>query len=119
MDVKKIGDTITEFDGKARIEIGPLRKQAVASKELLSDEVTAAHYKVGGRDALGKPIELGKPMDYIDWKSQERAYTVYELAPVTTTVDGKDKTVTRWLPRGSYPTEAEAMSQAIAIATAA
>ena len=34
-----------------RVESGPARKTAIATKELLDDKVTAEHYKVGALDA--------------------------------------------------------------------
>ena len=83
-----------------RIDAGPVRRKAIATEELLSDLVTAGHYRAprpataeeikseaimtkdGKRywiDALCKPIELGEEFTYVDWKSPERAYTVYAL----------------------------------------
>jgi len=56
----KISETIV-------IESGPAKKKAIATEELLSDAVTAGHYKVGGRDAMNKPIVLGEEMTYLDW----------------------------------------------------
>lgn len=44
MKIAKISDTITEVDDIVRIEPGHVRKQAIATAELLSDEVTARHY---------------------------------------------------------------------------
>ena len=35
MDIKKVSDTITEVDSKVRIEIGHVRRRAVATAELL------------------------------------------------------------------------------------
>ena len=94
MDIKITfnGDIISLGD-KVRIERGHCRRNAVATKELLSNDVTAAHYFAGmrkvseggktvekvGIDALGKPIVLGEPMDYIDWKSPERAWYLYQM----------------------------------------
>lgn len=54
--------------GVVAIEQGPARFKVTASKENLSDEVTAKHYKVGALDALGKEIVLDKEMTIIDWK---------------------------------------------------
>jgi hypothetical protein len=64
------------------IESGPAKKKAIATEELLSDAVTAGHYKAGMRkitkpdgsvvekpyvDAMNKPIVLGEEMTYLDW----------------------------------------------------
>ena len=59
---------LIDISDTVRIEDGPPRKTARATKELLSDAVTAAHYKEGGIDAEGKKITLGQTMSYIDWK---------------------------------------------------
>jgi hypothetical protein len=123
MDIRKIG-AITEIDGKVRIEAGPIRRQAVATAELLADATTAAHYKVGGRDALGKPIKLGAPMDYIDWRSSERAFYVYTRLDLkagdTDPVTKKKSAVefTRWMLAGDRPTEHEALSLGTQLAAA-
>ena len=75
---------------KARIERGPRKITAKATKELLSDDVTASHYfagerdtpagavgignkkpeKIVGLDANGKQIKIGEDMTYIDWKNR-------------------------------------------------
>jgi hypothetical protein len=123
MDIIKRGD-LTEIDGKVRIEPGPVRRQAIATAELLADTVTAAHYKVGGRDALGKPIKLGAPMDYIDWRSGERAFYVYtrldlkagDVDPVSKKKSAVE--FTRWMLAGDRPTEHEALSLGTQLAAA-
>jgi hypothetical protein len=114
MDIKKVSDTITEVDSKVRIEIGHVRRRAVATAELLSDAVTANHYAIGKRDAGGKPIELGQPFDYIDWKSAERAYYVYRLEAVNSP-SGKARAVSRWALQGVYPDYETALSQSITL----
>jgi hypothetical protein len=88
----KIGITI-------RVENGPARKTAVATEELLDDAVTASHYKVGEKDAMGKPIVLGAPMTYLDYKG-EWVWYVYQLRPDDTHVDGE-----RWIPAGIETTK--------------
>jgi hypothetical protein len=120
MDIKYIGDNIIEIDGKVRIEVGPARFKAIATKELLDDKVTAAHYQVGLPDALGKPIELGKEFTYIDWKGLSApVHYIYALEAVDETDDkGKKSTINRWMPKGSKPSEAEALSAAVTMAAA-
>lgn len=119
--VRKPGGII-EIEGRVRIEAGPVRRNAVATAELLSDEVTASHYQVGKPDAFGKPIKLGEKMDYIDWKAPERVFYVYELAEVARgAVDpltGEPAAVglTRWMPKGDRPSEAEALTLATDLA---
>lgn len=97
-------DFITNADGtlisigdKVRIESGPVRKREVATEVLLSNDVTAGHYHAPVKDeqgnvikeaidALGKPIELGKDFDYIDWLAPERAWYVYRLDKIVSVV---------------------------------
>jgi hypothetical protein len=70
----EIGTTI-------RVENGPARKTAIATEELLDDKVTASHYKVGLKDAMGKPIAIGEPMTYLDYKG-ELVWYVYQLEEI-------------------------------------
>ena len=83
--------------------------------------MTAAHYKVGAPDARNKPIVLGEPMDYIDWKSDARTWCVYALStkPVTMT-DGPKKgqtlTVPVWALDGSFDERDAALSRALELA---
>lgn len=113
MDIKRISDTLTEIDGRVRVERGPTRRREVATKALLG-EATASHYhlprKVGGElvhaiDALGKPIEEGKPFDFIDWKGERSTFYVYL----------KDAGGI-WQPKGIHDAEDAAMSQAVNLA---
>lgn len=62
-EMHEIGTTI-------RVEDGPARRTAVATKELLDDAVTANHYQVGEKDAMGKVIALGEPMTYLDYRGE-------------------------------------------------
>lgn len=103
MDIKRKSPTLTEIDGRIRVESGPVRRTAEATEEVLA--TLPDHYAVGKPDALGKTIALGEPMDFIDWLAPERAFYVYEL------VDG------RWQPRGAYATEDAALSAAATLAT--
>lgn len=70
--------TLVQVSDRVRVERGPAKKKAKASDKLLSDEVTAKHYKPGKPDAEGKPIEPGKEMAYLDWKG-EHVWKVYKL----------------------------------------
>lgn len=124
MNIVKVGDTITEIDGKVRIEPGPVRRRAIATKALLADEITASHYKVGARDALRKPIKLGEMMDYIDWKSPERVFYVYQRLDLkvgdTDPITGKPTAValSRWMLKGDRPDEHAALSLATELVAA-
>jgi hypothetical protein len=115
VDIKKDNGVIT-IDEVWRIEAGPARKTAAATAELLADDVTASHYKAGGKDALGKAIELGKPMTYIDWRSQERVFYVYRLVTIkkggTDPATGQKSAVDhgRFMPAGTAPDEMAAIS---------
>lgn len=133
MKIERKTDDMIELEGGVRIERHPVRRSAVATKELLSDTATASHYYAGkrkvkvnavpqdkvGRDAKGKPIELGKAFDYIDWKSPDRNWTVYALEEVEETdKDGETVVVPRYLPKGTHDAEDKALSQAVDIAAA-
>jgi len=107
--MRRINEDLIEISDTVRIERGHVRKQAVATKELLDSKVTAAHYHVGGRDAAGKKIQLGEPMDYIDWLKTDRVWYVYKLIVVEEEVDGKLLTVSRFMPQQSFADEAEAV----------
>lgn len=130
---------LIEISDTIRIEDAPPRKQAVATKELLDNAVTAKHYQ-GPRkatkeeiddpnvmtkgterffpDSFGKPIELGKPMDYIDWKCapEARVWNVYQLQTFDEKdKDGKPVKVDRFMPAGTFPTMEEANAFAITL----
>jgi hypothetical protein len=117
MQFKKLSPTLTEIDGAVRVESGPVRKHAIATTDLLSDAVTAAHYKVGGRDALGKPIKIGEPMDYIDWLSSDRAWYVYQNVGTRSVAMkvGDPKQVIDWELKGSFDNEPDALTAATAL----
>lgn len=88
-----------------RVEDGPARVAAIATAGLLDDKITAGHYKVGARDALGKPIVLGKKMTYLD-RSGPRRWYVYRM-------DGKTG---RYMPVGHHHTEDAALAAARTLA---
>jgi hypothetical protein len=131
--------TLLQISDRVRIESHPRRFTKKATEQLLADNVTAAHYKACRpateqeiasptietrdgqrifRDALGAPIEIGKPMAYIDWLAPEDAhvYTVYRLEPVLADeANPAAGTVDRYLPHGTFDTlqEAEAAAEAL------
>lgn len=70
-----------EFGPHLRLENGPKRKRAIATKELLSNEVTASHYTLGAFDARGKRIKLGEEMEYLDYLG-DIEWILYEWRPV-------------------------------------
>lgn len=74
-------DRVTQVSETVRIEAGPPIKRSTATKNTLSNDVTASHYVKGGRDAFGKTIEIGKQFHYVDWKCGEEDYvfTLYQL----------------------------------------
>lgn len=123
MDIKRISETLTEIDGKIRIERGPARRREVATAELLG-EATASHYHlprtekvddpetgkkvqvtIFAKDALGKDIVEGQPFDFIDWKGEYNTFYVYL----------KDEEGL-WQPQGAHDAEDAAMSQAVTLA---
>lgn len=94
------------FGKTVRVEPGPALKTAKATAELLSDEVTAAHYAVGARDAKGEVIELGQPMAYLDWKG-ERVFYLYQLRDDDSAAEGQ-----RWFEVDTFATEEAAHAAA-------
>ena len=102
-----------ELTDTVRVESHPPRKRATATEALLSDTVTARHYKEGAADAKGNPIKLGEPMDFIDWYDRNHDWTVYQKK-ITTEIDkdGKKVKVARFLPVSTHDTEAAALSAA-------
>ena len=84
--------------------------------------MTASHYFAGTRkemfggkevdkvgiDALGKPIKLGEPMDYIDWKNPEKVFYVYRREEVT--VGKKKAKAERFVLKGNRPDYEAALS---------
>lgn len=69
---------LIQVSDTVRVESGPRRKKAKATEALLRDDVTAPHYQVDKKDALGKPIKIGEDMNYLDWLGTPVWY-VYEL----------------------------------------
>ena len=51
-----INGHLCSFEEKVRIEKGPQLVTLECNKENLSDAVTMPHYRIGGRDALGRVI---------------------------------------------------------------
>lgn len=127
--ILSIGDTI-------RIEPGPARIEAIATAELLG-EATADHYypprpatpeeiespavdtkdgQVFAKDALGKDIEIGQPMTYLDWMAFKNGNPVYYLYRLEDTTPEERETTTAekiWREINAYPTEEEAISAAL------
>ncbi len=130
---------LIEISKRVLIEDAPPRKQAVATEELLDDAMTASHYKAPRKatkeeigdptiltkgdlrlfpDSMGKPIELGKPMDYIDWRCAEadRVWNVYELKEFAEKdKDDKPIKVQRFVCAATFPTMEEANAFAITL----
>jgi hypothetical protein len=122
---------LIEIGSTIRVENGPARKTAVATKELLDDKVTAGHYREGAFDALGKRIKLGQPMTYLDYRG-EWVWYIYQLGEVGVNAKGEillpdsphiiknyepeDKvpvrTEERWLPVGIETTKERALTAA-------
>lgn len=106
MSVVRLNDTLIEIDGRARVERGPAPRTSIATKEILSDEVTAAHYQLGKRDANGVPIVEGQEFAWLDWLGQSVWY-VYVLEG-----DGEQA---RWVEQGYHASEDAALTAATAI----
>lgn len=118
-EITSSGD-ITNIGDKIRIEPCPKRVTEIATEELLSDTLTAAHYQVGGTDASGRPIVLGEPMTYLCWGGADAApiivQNVYQMTPIPEEelIDGG--ATERFVCVGSYDTRDEAISAGTAIA---
>lgn len=93
-----------EIGSTIRVENGPARKTAVATRELLDDRMTATHYQEGAVDAMGKRIVLGEPMTYLDYRG-EWVWYVYQLKDDETAPEGK-----RWMPAGVEKTQEAALT---------
>lgn len=164
MEIVRLNATLIEIDGRVRAEQGPRLIETVATLEILSDEVTASHYKQTATpemvaaaerdvdpqpyppgfaknacDKFGRPIVIGQPFAYLDWKAPKEAWPwhVYEFCteewtgPNTVVLDESGRPKRRaddptkfetaigpaWRRRGCHDTEAEAMVAAGALAT--
>lgn len=106
MNPIKQQEPIIEISPMIRVERGPARKTAMATEALLDDAVTASHYHVGTRDAMGKEIVLGEPMTYLDYLG-EWVWYIYQLKDDETAPDGK-----RWMPAGVETTKERALTAA-------
>jgi len=95
-----------EIGSTIRVENGPARKTATATKELLDNRVTAEHYQVGAFDAMGKRIVLGESMIYLDYYG-EWVWYIYQLKDDATAPEGK-----RWMPAGIETTKERALTAA-------
>lgn len=101
--------TFEQVGERHRVERGPRVLEAVATPELLDNEVTASHYQVGRFDAVGKRIKLGEKMTYADWKNREAyVWKIYELQ----TVETKDGPVEKYIKIEEADTKEDAMRQA-------
>ena len=119
MDIVRLGKNLTEIDKCIRVESGPPRKKGIATDKLLDNLVTASHYQVGNFDAYGKVIEHGKEMDYVDWKTEEVVFNVYELKEeIHLDKDDEEVVVERFMPDSVHPDYEAALTAAIALAEA-
>lgn len=110
-------DSRIVFDDKVVIEYGPVYKTAVATEELLANDVTASHYCVGSPDSLGKAIVLGEPMTYIDWLG-EHAWFIFKRAIMPDDLAyarGLERGTKYWALAESKPTKEEAEALALTL----
>jgi hypothetical protein len=91
-----------QISDSIRVDRGPPIRAATATETLLMGGRLASHYRVGAPDAIGRRIELGNTMFYVDWKAKpdDYVYTVYQLE------NGRYQIVER------YVTEAAALDAA-------
>lgn len=127
-----------EIGSTIRVENGPARKVAVATRELLDDAVTARHYQEGALDAMGKRIVLGEPMTYLDYLG-ELVWYIYQLGRMGLDAEGRPlkpdkvedlqskaawkakaaegvRTEERWIPVGVEASKAAALAIANGLA---
>lgn len=71
-----------------RVECGPVRRATIATEEVLDDRMTARHYQEARPDAMGKPIEIGEPMTYLDYRGPW-GWHVYQVQPVMLDAAGR------------------------------
>lgn len=101
-----------------RVENGPRMVHAEATEQLLSNLKTHSDYRVGGRDALGRVIQVGKEIDYLDYRGKWVWYLYQEVDhPVDhlgrfVSEGGGDGTRKRYVRVGQFATRAEALAEA-------
>lgn len=110
---------IVNVGSGVRIEQSPKRRREIATEALLASFPPGSSYQVGLPDALGRIIEHGAPMDFIDRGSSEVDFIVYVLTPVDEEVNGEPVTVDRFLPESRHATEELALSRAFDLAAEA
>lgn len=93
--VEQVNENLFNVGENVRVERGPRMIRARATKELLSDANTAAHYhlprvvttpdggrvRIVARDALSQPIEEGREVNLLHWNepTDQRPWYVYKL----------------------------------------
>lgn len=120
MKITRNGDgTIVNVGNKVRIEQSPKRRREIATEELLASFPPGTSYQVGLPDSLGRIIELGVPMDFIDRGSSGVDFVVYVLTTVDEEVNGEPVAVDRFLPESRHASEELALSRAFDLAAEA
>lgn len=95
-----------QVSDRVRVESGPPRKKAVATRELLDNNVTHKKYQVGAPDSFNRIIQLGQVIDYVDWYVPEDqwVWNVYLL----------DESTGRYWPIENSPFESKDQAMAAA-----
>jgi len=129
---------LIEIGSTIRVENGPSRRKAIATRELLDDKVTASHYQAGAFDAMGKRIVLGEPMTYLDYLN-DLVWYIYQLGQMGIDAEGRPlkpdkvkdlqskaawkakalgaaRTEERWIPVGVQTSKAAALALANGLA---
>lgn len=133
MDIVRRNEAMVDIGDRVRVERGPRMVTAIATEELLDDNVTAGHYKVGGFDKLGKPIVLGQEFTYLDWLGPH-VFHLYEFCvedwtgPNTISLDANGQPVKdaegkfvlelgpAWRRRGMFEEEVLAVAAGVELA---
>lgn len=143
-EIKRNGSMISIGDA-IRIEPGPAKIAAIATKELLGD-ATAPHYfapikatkaqidnpaidtpdgMIHAKDADGNPIKLDQEFAYLDWPAHSNGESVYYLSQLDALTDAEcaarecEKGETIWRDAGVFPNEDAAISAAFELIGAA
>lgn len=101
MKTKVIHDRLVSIgDDELRVELGPARKQVKCTEETL--RATGRRVPEEGRvvrDALGKPVTLGKPMTVLDRDPANRVWYLYRWEETT---DANGRKVMAFVEKGTH-----------------
>ena len=104
--VKDLGKSFRKPDGSVHVTCNKTGALQIFGPADGDKEVT-----LYARDALGKAIEVGKPIDFIDWKSRRTpVFYVYRHEEVEVNRGDKKVTIMKWVLKGERPDYAAALT---------